>query len=218
MSPHPPVSRTRIPLPADTVLSVFEKVNENYRWQNTPLTASEVKNGFKDIFYKGKPIYITDYNVEYLLDELEKKGVVGSSLGYYGLVSWEGRSGHSIEYLSLMRRLRDICVNNAIPFTGIGESEEADSEITVVGQQMSLHFYERGIDPKALLSRVIPTIGTGIAIVLFRNEAEKEQFLRVMNSSPTVGPVIVKMETDSSSLLLHTMDELEKMLIEFKSM
>jgi len=214
----PPVARTKISLNPDTVMSVFEKVNENYRWSSTPLTTNEVKNGFKDIFFQGKPIYITDYNVEFLLDDMEKKGLVRESLGYYGLTAWEGKTKHSIEYLSLMRRLRDICVNNAIPFTGLGESKEADSEITVVGQQMALHFYERATDPAGLLGRVIPTIGRGITIILFRNASDKEQFLRIMNSSPTIGPVIVKMEADSSSLLFNTMDELEKMLVEFKSM
>jgi hypothetical protein len=214
----PPVTRTRIPLSPDAVLGIFEKVNENYRWQTTPLTTAEVKNGFKDIFHQGKPVYITDYNVEYLLDELEKKGAVKESLGYYGLSTWEDKSGHSVDYLSLMRRLRDICVNNAIPFTGLGESKEADSEITVVGQQMSLHFYRKGMDAKALLAQVIPTIGRGIAIILFRNPSDKEQFQTIMNSSPSVAPLIVKMESDSSSLLLSTVDELEKMLVEFKSM
>jgi hypothetical protein len=214
----PPVARTKIALSSDVVQSVFQKVNDTYRWQNTPLTTSEVKNGFKDIFYRGKPVYITDYNVEYLLDELEKRGLVKESLGYSGLTSWEQKSGRSIDYLALMRRLRDICVNNAIPFTGMGEAEEADSVITVVGQQMSLHFYERGMDIKVLLQRVIPTIGHGIAIVMFKSPADTEYFQTAINSSPAVGPLIIKMEADSSSLLLHTADELEKMLIEFKSM
>ncbi|MFH0885396.1 MAG: hypothetical protein V1861_06835 [Candidatus Micrarchaeota archaeon] len=214
----PPIARTKIPLSPDTVLSVFEKVNGNYRWQNTPLTAPEVKNGFKEIFYKGKPVYITDYNVEFLLDDLEKKGMVKESQGYYGLIAWQQESRRTVEYLAMMRRLRDICVNNAIPFTGIGESKEADSEITVVGQTMSLHFYEKNMNPSALLARVIPTIGHGIAIILFKSASDKEQFQTLINSSPTVGPLIVKMESDSSSLLLLTADELEKMLIEFKSM
>jgi hypothetical protein len=214
----PPVARTKIPLSADAVLGVFEKVNENYRWQNTPLTTAEIKNGFKDVFYQGKPIYITDYNVEYLLEGLEKKGKVKESLNYYGLVDWENKSGRSIEYLALMRRLRDICVNNAIPFTGIGESKEADSIITVVGQQMAIHFYEKGTDATAMLSRVIKTIGKGIAIIMFRSPADKEYLQNMINSSPTVAPLIVKMEADSSSLLFLTSGELEKMLIEFKSM
>jgi len=88
----------------------------------------------------------------------------------------------------------------------------------VVGQQMSLHFYEKNMNSAALLARVIPTIGHGIAIILFKNGSDKEQFQTLVNSSPTIGPLIVKMESDSSSLLLLTADELEKMLIEFKSM
>ena len=212
----PPVAKTKIPLTPDTILGIFPKVNETYRWKDTPLTVAEVKNGFKDIFYKGKPVYITDYNVEYLLAELEKRGKVKESLGYYGMTEWEKE--HSLEYLALMRRVRDICVNNAIPFTSTGESKEADSIITVVGQQITVHFYEKGTNVRALLSKVLPAIGKGISIILFKNEFEKEKFQQLMNSSPSVGPLIVKMEADSSSLLFLTTDELEKMLLEFKSM
>ncbi|HSB47531.1 MAG TPA: hypothetical protein VLD37_05945 [Candidatus Bilamarchaeum sp.] len=214
----PPVARTRIPLAPDVVLSIFGKVNETYRWQNTPLTTTEIKNGFKDIFVKGKPIYISDYNVEYLLEELEKRGKVKESLGYYGLSDWEEKAKRSIEYLSLMRRIRDICVNNAIPFTAIGESKEADTVITVVGQQISVHFYEKNANIRELLSRILPTIGKGISIVLFKGQADKEAFQQIINSSPSIAPLILKMEADSSSLLFLTGEELEKMLLEFKSM
>ncbi len=214
----PPVTRTRIPLSPDVVLSIFAKVNENYRWENTPLSPSEIKNGFKDVFYKGKPIYITDYNVEYLLDELEKKGTVKESLGYYGLARWEEKTKRTMDYLAMMRRLRDICVNNAIPFTGIGESKEADSTITVVGQQMFLHFFDRESDPKRLLEKVLSTIGTGITIIVFKSMADKDTFRLLVSSSSSAAPLILKMETESKSLLFLTTEELEDMLIEFKAM
>jgi hypothetical protein len=214
----PPVAKTKIPLSVEIVLGIFPKVNETYRWQHTPLTTAEIKNGFKDIFYKGKPIYISDYNVEYLLDELEKRGRVKESLSYYGLIDWVEKSKHSIEYLSLLRRVRDICVNNAIPFTGIGESKEADTVITVVGQQISIHFYEKNVNIPELLKRVLPTIGRGISIILFKGPVDKDSFQQLISSSPSVAPLLVKMEADSSSLLFLTGDELEKMLIEFKSM
>jgi len=213
----PPVARTKIPLSPDAVLGIFEKLNDTYRWQNTPLTPSEVKNGFKDIFYHGKPVIITDYNVEYLLEELEKKGYVKESVGYYGLATWLERSKHSMDYIALMRRLRDICVNNAIPFTGTGESETADSEITVVGQQMFVHFYDRSGDVRKLLSRTLSTISKGITILLFKNPADKDAFQDLLNSSPSAAPLIAKMEADSGSLQFLTVDEFEKMLIEFKS-
>lgn len=214
----PPVTRTKVPLSPDTVLGIFQKINENYRWETTPLTTNEIKNGFKDIFYKGRPIYITDYNVEFLLDELIKRGKVKESLGYYGLTGWEEGSRHSMVYLAMMRRLRDICVNNAVPFTGIDESKEADSVITVVGQQMYLHFFDSEENAKGMLGRLLSTIGTGITIVLFKNDADKESFESLINSSPTAAPIIVKMEADSKSLLFHTPDELQQMLQEFKAM
>jgi hypothetical protein len=214
----PPVTRTRIPLSPDVVLSLFGKVNENYRWEFTPLTAPEIKNAFKTVFVKGRPIYITDYNVEYLLEDLKKRGSVTESLDYFGLTEWEEQAKHSVDYLALLRRLRDICVNNAVPFTGLDESKEADSVITVVGQQMYLHFYERGGDAKALLKRVLSTIGGGITIIVFKSVPDKEEFMNLLNSSPTVAPLILKMETNSKSLLLYTADELEDMIVEFKSM
>ena len=214
----PPVARTRIPLSPDVVLSIFEKVNENYRWKNTPLSPTEIKNGFKDIFYKGRSVYITDYNVEYLLDELEKKGSIKGALDYYGLTTWEERTKRSMDYLAMMRRLRDICVNNAIPFTGMEESKEADSVITVVGQQMFLHFFDRSADPKELLRKMLSTIGTGITIIMFKSEADKGVFRLLINSSSSTVPMILKMESESKSLLFLTTEELEQMLIEFKAM
>lgn len=214
----PPVARTRIPLTSDTILGIFQKINETYRWQYTPLTVPEIKNGFKDIFVHGKPVYITDYNVEYLLEELEKKGLVKESLGYYGLVGWEERAKHTIDYLALMRRLRDICVNNAIPFTPIDESKAADSEITVVGQQMFVHFYQKGAETRPMLGKALATIRGGITIILFKSPADKEHMLTLLASSPSPAPMILKMESSSGSIQFLTTEEFEKMLLEFKSM
>jgi hypothetical protein len=214
----PPVARTRIPLSPDVVISIFAKINETYRWQNTPLTTNEVKNGFKDIFYQGKPIIITDYNVEYLLDELEKKGRVKEALGYYGLSEWTDKTKRSMDYMALMRRLRDICVNNAIPFTSLGESEEADSVITVVGQQMFVHFFDKSIETSQVLANPLSTISKGITIILFKSNGEKDAFQNLLISSPSVAPLITKMEADGGSLQFLTADEFEKMLMEFKSM
>ncbi|VVC04606.1 Uncharacterised protein [Candidatus Bilamarchaeum dharawalense] len=214
----PAVAKTKVSLPADVVLGVLDKINENYRWQNTPLTPSEIKSGFKNVLTQGKPIYITDYNVEFLLQELEKRDLVKESIGYYGRTDWEAKSKHSIEYLALMRCLRDICVNNAIPFTPMGESKEADTVLTLMGQQMFIHFYEKGTKVETLLGRSLQTIRSGITIVLFKNLSDKKHFQNLMSSSPSVVPLIIKMEIDSSSLILQTTEEIEKMLVEFKSM
>ncbi len=217
----PPISRTKIPVSLDTVLSIFEKVNNNYRWETTPLTITEIKNGFRDIYYKGKPIYITDYNAEYLLEELIKKGEVREALNYYGPMSWEKKTGKSMTYLTMMRKLRDICVNNAIPFKTLGESKVADSEITVVGQQMFLHFYEVSSEKddkhlSALIKKVLSTIGMGITIVLFKNNIKKRKFASLLDS-PSTAQLLLKLEKENSSVLLLTMPELEKMVKELKA-
>ncbi len=216
----PPITRTKIPLAPDTVLSIFERVNDSYHWKSTPLTLSEIKNGFKDIFYMGKPIYITDYNAEYVLDGLIGKGRVIKVLNYYGPSSWEKKTGKSMTYLAMMRRLRDICVNNAIPFTLIGESKDADSEITAVGQQMFLHFYERSSETdekilSSLLSHALATLEKGITIILFKNDIKKRNFTTLLDS-PSRAQLLLKLEVENRSVLLLTMDEFEKMIKELK--
>ena len=117
-----------------------------------------------------------------------------------------------------MRRLRDICVNNAIPFTGLGESEEADSVITVVGQQMFVHFFDKSSDVSQIIGSSLSTISKGITIILFKNNSEKEAFQNMLVSSPSAAPMITKMEAEGGSLQFLTAEEFEKMLMEFKSM
>jgi hypothetical protein len=65
---------------------------------------------------------------------------------------------------------------------------------------------------------VLRTIGEGITIVIFKNHAEKEHFDQLMASSATIAPLILKMESNSKSLLLYTSEELESMIKEFKGM
>jgi len=212
----PPVSRTKIPLNPDTVLSIFDKVNDNYHWEYTPLTVNEVKNGFKDIFYRGNPIYITDYNTEFLLNDLERTKKVESFLGYYGTKNWEQKSKHTLRYLSMLRKLRDICVNNAVPFTSLDESKVCDSEITVVGQSMYLHFFDSG-NKEDVVKRSLETISSGITIVLFKDNPEKALFGGMLNS-PTNAALLLKVEVENNSVLLLTFPELESMVQEFKGM
>jgi hypothetical protein len=210
----PPVSRTKVPLATESVLALFEKVNENYRWEYTPLTVSEVKNGFGDLYHKGISIYITDYNAEFLLNELKRKNKLGEFMEYYGLLSWEKKSGRTIRYLGMLRKLRDICINNAIPFTSLDESKICDSEITVVGQQMYLHFYGKDRE-KNIVKTSLQTLEKGITIVIFKDNSEKRDFNNLLNS-PTNSSLLMKVEVENSSVLLLTYPELEHMIQEFK--
>lgn len=213
----PPVSKTKIALNPETIISVFEKVNEDYRWRYTPLTPIEVKNGFKKILYQGKPIFISDYNTEFILKELLRGGDVKESLGYYGPMNWEKKAGHNVKYLALLRRIRDICVNNAVPFTQLGEAETCDSEITCVGQQMYLHVYDSSEAEriKEIVKKAMKSIKSGITIILFKDELEKKDFVTVL-ASPSQAMLSLKLENEAKSVLLLTAEEFEKMIKELK--
>ncbi len=115
-----------------------------------------------------------------------------------------------------MRALRDSCINNATPFTALGESKKADSEIDVVGQKMFVHFYYTGVDVAALFKKIFSNIGEGINIILFENETEKGRFKKFL-ASPTKAQLLMKLEVESSALQLLTMDELDKMIRELRS-
>lgn len=211
----PPLARTKIPLNKDTILSVFEKVNNDYKWQYTPLTVAEIKNGFKNVFYKGKPIYITDYNTEYLMNELIRKGYVSKYLDYYGPTNWEKKSGFSMKYLSMFRKLRDICVSNAVPFTTFSKEKEADSKITCMGQNMYVHIVDSKERYKDILEGALKTVTKGITILMFVNEGEKKEFEMLLGAaSPAL--TTLKLEVEGSATLLQTPEEFEKMITELK--
>lgn len=214
----PPVARTKIPLRSETILGLFAKINQDYKWNSVPLSISEIKNGFKTIFHKGKPILISDYNTEYIMDKMKNKNLIGSFLDYYVPVSWEKKAGKGIRYLCLFRRLRDIFVNNAVPFTLRGQESDCSTKINIVGQEMYVHLFD-GFE-KAQLSGVVlnslKTVRKGISIIIFSNEEEKTKF-EAMMASTSQALLLLKMEVESGSILLHTHKEFEKMIKEFKT-
>lgn len=213
----PPIERTKITITPEAFAAVFEKVNEDYRWKFTPLTVVEIKNGFKKIFREGKPIHVSDYNLEFVLHDLERTGEVKECLNYFGPTEWEKASGYDLKYLSMMRKIRDICVNNAVPFTQLNESKDCDCEITCMGQQMYVHIYN-GNDLerlKNIVKQALKTIKMGITPILFTGASDKKEF-EMLLSSPSSAFLTLKLEYDSSSLLLLTTDEFEKMIKELK--
>ena len=208
----PPQSTKKIPMKKETLLGVFQKINEKYKWKNTPLTLSEVKSGFRDILHEGKPVFISDYNLEYLLFRLSGMGLAKKELNYYGLASWEEESGTSVRRLAFFRKLRDICINNAVQFTQLGKEKGCDSRITVLGQDIFVHLYDEAV-------RVIPgalfSLRNGLNIIVFEEEAEKSEFYEYLSNGQE-GSTALKLEIQAGSVLLKTWDELAEMIKEMK--
>ncbi|NYZ60542.1 hypothetical protein H0O01_02485 [Candidatus Micrarchaeota archaeon] len=207
----PPQYTTKVPLKKDVLLGLFEKVNQKYRWKNTPLKASEVKGAFKDVLFEGRPVFISDYNLEYLLDQLTGLGLLKKEAGYYSKSSWEQETGLSAKYLSMFRSLRDICINEAIPFTPMGASKEYDTKITILGQDMYVHFYE---GPQAIAT-VMGSLQLGLNIILAEDEGEVEELNEFLSSGD--GPAtLLKLEVQSGSVQIKTLGDLQKMIKEMK--
>ncbi len=212
----PATAKTKIPIKTDAILGIFDKVNEDYKWKNTPLNAQEIKNGFRRIFFEGRPIFISDYNVEFIMEKIEHKGKVVKVLEYYAPISWEEKSGRSIRYLCIFRRLRDIFVDNAVPFSQMRDEENCDTKIDLMGQEMFLHIYDKHGDMKRLVGNILNTASRGITLVIFKDNDEKGDFMDVL-ASPSQASAVLKMEVESNVVQLLDLNGFEAMIKEMKN-
>lgn len=207
----PPQSTEKVSLSKDTLLGLFEKVNQKYKWKNTPLKLAEVKGAFKDITQSGRPLFISDYNLEYLLDQMVGLGLIKKEAGYYSKASWEQEAGISAKMLSMFRSLRDICINEAIPFTQPGSSKEYDSKITILGQDMFVHFY----DGPQVVGRVLGALHNGLNIILAEDDGEVEE-LNEFISSGLDAATRLKLEIESGSVQVRTLGSLQQLIKDMK--
>lgn len=212
----PPLSAIKIPVKSETVSGIMEKINEDYKWKDTPLTLEELKKGFKNIIYQNKPVFISDYNLEYILDRLHDKGMVKGALDYYGLAKWEQDTGRSIKYLAMQRKIRDICINEAIPFSKGKEKVKCDTYLKVLGQDVFVYIMDSPLVREEKLSLALKAIQKGMVVLLFANPEEKKDFEDTTNSA-SEGAGLVKLEMMAGSLALLEMKEFEKMLREMKN-
>ena len=208
----PPQEMVKIPIKKKTLLGIFDKINEKYKWEHTPIKLSELKSGFKGFLHGGRPVFISDYNLEFLLDSLISMGLMKKEMNYYCPASWEEEAGRSAKYLSMFRKLRDICINNAVPFTPIGKSTISDSILTIMEQEMYVHLHEK---PGRMVKNIFKSIEKGLSIVLVEDEAEKEEFYELISSGEEVQS-LVKLELGAGSLSVKTAKEFERSIKEMK--
>lgn len=212
----PPLLSIKIPMKKSAVLGIIERVNDDYRWKNTPLKLEEIKKGFRKVVYQDKSVFISDYNLEYILDKLKSEGSVKSALDYYGLTKWEKDTGRSTRYLATYRKIRDMCINEAIPFTKIGESKEWDVKLDILGQSVLAYIMDSHDVWSAKLSLSMKQIHKSPVVLLFDSGEEKRDFEdRINSASESIG--LVKLEVMNGSINLLSMDELEKMIKEMKT-
>lgn len=210
----PPLASIKIPIRKDAILGIIERINEDYKWKNTPLKLDEIKKGFKRIIYKSKPVFISDYNLEYILNLLRSRNDIKEALDYYGLAKWEDE-GRSMTSLAIYRKIRDICINEALPFGRLDESSDYDLKIRLLGQDIFIFIMDSPEAREKKLGQALKVMYKGLAVLLFQNDEDKKNFGDTVNSaSESAG--IVKLEIMTGSLVPLTILELEKMFREMK--
>jgi len=211
----PPTEFKKIVVPKKIIIDVFDKENEYHKWKNNPLTIDEIRNGLKKTFYKGKQLITSNFNLNYILEKLIQKGLIAKEIGYYIPTKWIGNNGNnSIRYLATYRKLRDICVVNAIPFTTKNINPEYMSKITLLGQEIYVHSFEEDKLDEILIN-ISKNIKNGLNIVLVKNRYEKSKLNEIL-TAPNEIAGIIKFETEGKTVLIMTLDEFEKMIIEMK--
>jgi hypothetical protein len=173
------------------VIELFDKINRDFRWKNVPLTVQDLKGGFMKIPYKGRPLIVSDYNIEKIMDKLIDEGYVKKSIDYYGLARWEKESGCSIYKLAVMRALRDKFVVEGITFTPFGENPNYDTSVSYLGEKIFIHIYE---SPE-VINKAILTAQEGRTIIVFENEEKMREFISNIHSDSETN-ILFKMLLD----------------------
>ncbi len=199
----PPLSKTKVPISREQACQIFELVNADYRWRYMPLKHGEIKNGFRKLSYKGRPILVSDYNLERLLDQLTSEGLVKNSMDFYGLASWEMGSGKSLEYLALFRSLRDAFLNMSVHFTDFGERTDCDIRVSAQDRYY-VHIYSGS----QTIARALETVPKGKTVIAFKDQEAVGAFRRSL-SSTNRSAIIAKLYVDNENLFVATPSDIE---------
>ncbi len=196
--------KRRIYIKEGIVLDLFNNINKDYGWEYMPLTLKELKSGFRKITYQGRPILIGDYNLQLLLDKMKYGGLVKQYLGLYSLGKWEKESMFDYKYLSIFRKVRDIFINLAIPFTKLGERKDCDIYLKSRRESFKVVLGEGG----NLADRVALGIGgRERTLLVFSDEDMKSAFVESITRYG-INSAAIKIALLNNKLIPMTINEL----------
>lgn len=199
----PPVHAVAIPMSASTICKIFEDVNRELRWTATPLSLADLKRGFRRLSWKGRPISISDYNLERLLDQLREKGLVDKALDYWGLKEWERMTGKSMRTLALQRALRDFFVTEGIPFLPFGQRPDCDTVITFAGEKVILHVYE----DDRVIGRAVATAAEARTVIVFEDFQTMRTFAQRLHAAADAN-IALKLLLEADQINLAPIEKL----------
>ncbi len=175
----PPSKKDQVKVQASDIVSVFDKVNYYYHWKYMPLTAEEVRSGIgNNIRINSRPIAITTQNTNTIIFNLMGEGKLENASNYYAPSVWVETSGHSVEYLTVFRKIRDYCVSHAMLFTDLDAIENADMAITKNSKQIDVLIYTT----HAKMKRITLSKDSRTAIVFLNEDVMRDFFDKLYSS------------------------------------
>lgn len=205
----PPSRREQVRVQRSTVLGVFDQVNYYHRWKYMPLTMEEIKLGIgNNVKVNNMLISITSQSANAMLAKLVQGGDLASAAGYYAPKSWTEASKHSIEYLTIFRKLRDYCVTHAMLFTDLDSNNVADMVVSRAGKQLNAFIY----DPENPTRKMILSRDSKIVLVFLNDDAVRD-FRDELDDSFGKEAEVLKMGIEYNYLKLLDSDNLDQLVL-----
>lgn len=204
----PPTEKIEVKANPDSILSIFDTVNNRFGWKHMPLTAEEMKSGISSsIRYKNLPIMITMENASEVLYSMANTGQVDVIAPYFMPKRWNQEAHHDIEYLVIFRKLRDFAIKNATLFTDIDSAGAADMILTTRGTQSFVYIYSHASGVREI--KIGNTLRT---FIVFLDAESRAQFLDKLYN--TYGDQAEKLRLSIASGVINLIDteNLEQLL------
>ncbi len=200
----PHMSKTVVRMGSDSIVNLFDTVNNTFHWKYMPLSRDEISAGISNnLRYENMPISITFQNLTEILYKLTLSGSLVALGDYFMPKRWEAGSRHDIEYLVIFRELRDYLVANSVLFTDLDASEYADMVITSSGRQGYIYIYSssRGM-------REMRIDGRSKLYIAFLNSETQSLFTESLYASYGPDAEALKIALSASVVQLINIDDL----------
>ncbi len=210
-----PVEYETIEITEEQLLNAFDVVNDYYKWKLTPLTLDDIKKGIQMVLMR-KDLVLNDFNVELVLENLVKEGLILRVDKFYLKKEWTEK-GFSAEQLIMFRELRDTAIESAIPFKPLSKALP-HTKLTLPWQQFWVYLYNP-LQRESIIKHIVRNYSPKediVQVILFYDDFEKESFDLVLSDGRKITSLI-KGYIDNEFVFIFTLKEFMKKLKQLKS-
>lgn len=204
----PPTEKVEVKTSADSILNIFDNMNNRFKWKYMPLTAEELKAGISNtIRHNNIPIMVTMENTEEILDGLANRGYVETIAPYFMPKRWKEASHHDIEYLVVFRKLRDFAIKNALLFTDLDSSKNVDMVIANRGVHSNIYIYSSASGVMQI--KFMPNIKT---FLVFIDSETRTEFMEKLYNTYGSSAEKLRMSIASGQIITIDTENLDRLL------